>query len=190
MIQLHSDCLVFETKAGELIPCSAEALTIELVHKVSPAIDPTLLQEASAAVSHYFQHELKRTCIGVAEFADALAVVLRKLGSNVELKTEETKPTEVKELNLARIAAECCTTNYELAFFQQLRERTESALREAPELLHIKDLRRCVKQLTGSKRWTRRCRQLRDQIVDYVRACWAGAARSTETAGRCGLLIH
>ncbi len=190
MIQLHSDCLVFKTKAGELIPCSAEALTIELVQKVSSPIDPTLLEEAAASVSHYFQHELQRTCIGVDEFADALAIVLRKLGSGVKVHSTAGEATDVKELDLAQMAEECCTTHYELAFFQQLRERMESALGDSPQLLHVKELRRCVKRLTGNKRWSRRCHRLRDQIVDYLRTCWAGAAKTTQTTGRSGLLIH
>ena len=30
MIQLHTDCLVFETSDGEAIPCSAQDVTVEL----------------------------------------------------------------------------------------------------------------------------------------------------------------
>ena len=40
MIQLHPDCLIFRTSQGELIPCSAESVTIEMIGDASSVIDP------------------------------------------------------------------------------------------------------------------------------------------------------
>ena len=54
MIQLHPDCLIFETSTGESIPCSAEVVTIELVG--DSKLDPQIVREAAAAVVYYFRN--------------------------------------------------------------------------------------------------------------------------------------
>ena len=36
MIQLHTDCLVFETSDGDSIPCSAQDVTVELLGDAGP----------------------------------------------------------------------------------------------------------------------------------------------------------
>jgi hypothetical protein len=72
MIQLHPDCLIFRTSQGELIPCSAESVTIEMIGDASSLIDPETVREAAAAVVHYFKYDLHRDTVSVAEFSDAL----------------------------------------------------------------------------------------------------------------------
>jgi len=49
MIQLHPDCLIFRTSQGELIPCSAESVTIEMIGDASSLIDPETVREAPPA---------------------------------------------------------------------------------------------------------------------------------------------
>ena len=63
MIQLHPDCLIFETSSGESIPCSAEVVTIELVG--DSKLDPEIVREAASAVVYYFRHELGRDNVSV-----------------------------------------------------------------------------------------------------------------------------
>ena len=72
MIQLHSDCLVFETAAGQLIPCSAEMISFELVGEETSVLNPDLIRHAAAAVLHYFKHDLGRAAVTVGEFSLAL----------------------------------------------------------------------------------------------------------------------
>ena len=50
MIQLHTDCLVFETSDGEAIPCSAHDVTVELLGDAVTEIEPHLITEAAEAV--------------------------------------------------------------------------------------------------------------------------------------------
>src|SRR3569833_1988255 len=71
MIQLRPDCLIFQTSQGELIPCSAETVTIELIGDASSVLDPEIVREAASAVVHYFKHDLGRETVSVAEFSDA-----------------------------------------------------------------------------------------------------------------------
>ena len=42
MIQLHTDCLVFETSDGETIPCSAHDVTVELLGDAVTEIEPQI----------------------------------------------------------------------------------------------------------------------------------------------------
>ena len=49
MIQLHPEYLIFRTSQGELIPCSAESVTIELIGDASSFLDPDTVREAAAA---------------------------------------------------------------------------------------------------------------------------------------------
>ena len=53
----------------------------------------------------------------------------------------------------------------------RLRQEITSRLGEAPRGLRFKGLRGCVKQLMGARRWTGRCQELNDQIVEYLRDC-------------------
>ena len=61
----------------------------------------------------------------------------------------------------------------------------QSHLREFPKVLRFTGLRVCVQRLTGSRRWTGRCQQLNDQIVDYLRQCLA----ETKEASGCSLVV-
>ena len=83
MIQLKSDCLIFHTTDGEQVPCSAEWVTLELMGEGADLIDPEIVRHASAAVLHYFKHELQRPFVSVGEFALALEKVLRSFGLSV-----------------------------------------------------------------------------------------------------------
>ena len=72
MIQLHPEYLIFQTSQGELIPCSAESVTIELIGDASSLLDPEVVREAASAVVHYFKNELGRETVSVTEFSKAL----------------------------------------------------------------------------------------------------------------------
>ena len=78
MIHLRHDCLVFEFPTGELIPCSAEEIALELSLEEGQSFDPEILKNAAAAVLHYFRFELQRQEVSLHEFAAALRRVLNK----------------------------------------------------------------------------------------------------------------
>src|ERR1041384_8183207 len=90
MIQLHPDCLIFETSSGESIPCSAEVVTIELVG--DSKLDPQTVREAAAAVVYYFRNELGRDNVSGEEFSRSLQRVLNTLGYEVTAPDGEIKP--------------------------------------------------------------------------------------------------
>jgi hypothetical protein len=59
----------------------------------------------------------------------------------------------------------------ELFFFPRLRAELHRHLEQAPRVLRFRGLRGCVKQLTGARRWSQRCRSLEGEIVAYLRQC-------------------
>jgi hypothetical protein len=83
MIQLHSDCLVFEMSGGDKIPCSVEKLTIEVLAESLEDLDPEVIREAAAAVLHYFRDDLGRDTVTLVEFTEALEHVLAGLGYQI-----------------------------------------------------------------------------------------------------------
>jgi hypothetical protein len=184
MTRLRSDYLVFEMSNGEKIPCSASMVTVELMGSAADALDSAVVENAAAAVLHYFHHDLQRTEVTLSEFTEALEVALRGLGLNVTC--DSTKPPAGRTANadLRLLAAESGKA-FELGFFARLREEVRSELRTGPELIRFFGLRGCVKQLAGARRWCPRCQRLSDQIVEFLRGC----VTREKPAEPCGMLV-
>jgi hypothetical protein len=183
MIQLHRDYLLIETSQGQIIPCSAELVAVELIGDAIGSIDPELVQEAATAVLHYFKQDLGWTTVSVGEFSRALAEALQTLGLRIEADASD-ETGSVCSYDLRRLAPGS-GAGFELSFFPTVREEMRTRLERSPKVLRFHGLRDCVKQLLGAKRWTSRCQALNDQIVEYLRACFA--SQSSQTA--CGLVI-
>ena len=167
MIQLHPDYLIFRTSQGELIPCSAESVTIELIGDASSFLDPDTVREAAAAVVHYFKYDLNQHTVSVAEFSDALERALRCFGFDVSTSAfENGRPTG---MDLREIAA--TAEHFELFFFKRLRDEFDRQARQSNDVLCFWGLRGCVKRVLGARRWGRRCERFSDQIVDFLREC-------------------
>lgn len=195
MIQLKSDCLIFQTNDGDNVPCSVEWVTLELMGEGADLVDPEVVRHASAAVLHYFKHELQRQHVSVGEFALALEKVLRGFGLSVYADheasgwpaTEGSRPDRpISDCNLRQLAGVASTDTFELFFFPQLREEVKRQISQMPAVVRFHNLRDCVKHLSGSNRWNRRCQRLHDQIVEFLRGCWV-----REKAGpACALLVQ
>lgn len=182
MIQLKPDCLIFKTSEGEQIPCSAESATNEMIRGIGLTLEPEMVQNASAAVLHYFKHELKQNYVSVDEFTDAMEKVFRNLRVGASSK-EGASSIRVEETDLKELALGF-QQGWELLFFQQLRSELKRKLQSRPQILRFCGLRECAKQLAGSTRWNRRCQTINDHIIDYLRTCW-----SAEPLSHCTALI-
>ncbi|MGI8965839.1 MAG: hypothetical protein ACR2H1_07085, partial [Limisphaerales bacterium] len=134
MIQLNPDCLIFQTARGENIPCSAELVTIELIGEAVSFLDPVLIQNASAAVLHYFKNELDRQFVSVGEFSLALEKVLRGVGLTVS--TPETIEARVEESDLRKLAGNA-GEGFELFFFSNLRDELRERLNQTPQMVRF-----------------------------------------------------
>jgi hypothetical protein len=184
MIALASDCLVFQLTSGEHIPLSAEMISVELMEEAEGKFDPELVKHAAASVFHHFKHDLGRATITVAEFAVALESALKGFGCDVEPQ----KFPAISDLEpcadlsgLVRQTGGGC----ELAFYPRLRDAVRAQLQQSPRLVRFHGLRRCVKQLTGAQRWSRRCDTLSEQILEFLRQCL-----SAEGGLGCSMLVE
>ncbi len=177
MITLGRDCLLFQLPDGEMVPFSAEMISIEFASDSAPVFEPEVAEHAAKAVFHYFKNELGRQSVTAEEFAEAMQKVLRGLNLGAENRRPGTS-TPVIETDLGELAREVGDGG-ELSFFPRLRNEMRQHLRQCPRLLRYRGLRACVKQIAGARRWTTRCRDLEEQIIRYLREC-AGAETGTE----------
>lgn len=170
MILLRPDCLVFKTSSGESFPCPVSEVVIELIGDSARLVDEATIQNASAAVLHYFRAELGKTVVSIGEFSLALEHALRGLGFDVTSASaddDDAVPLEA-EADLRTLAGETGNA-FELVFFPRLRQELHRLLVGGPRTLRFHGLRECVKQLTGARRWDNRCRELHEQIVEFLR---------------------
>ena len=181
MIALGSDCLLFEMANGESIPCSADMVSIELAGNTGSLFDSEFVHHATKAVFHYFKHELGRQTVSAGEFAGALEKVLRGFAVTAQLAPAANPEPQVLESDLCRLARES-GPGRELVFFPRLRAELQRHLQQAPRALRFRGLRGCVKQLTGARRWSRRCQSLEGEIVAYLRQCLSAEAGPVDFA--------
>jgi hypothetical protein len=169
MILLATDCLIFRTATGETVPYSSESISVELMGEKAAMFDPEFIKHAAAAVFHYFRDELDRETVSVGEFTLALEKILRGFALSVKPPQAADTAPRVVESDLRLLAAP--DEGGELFFFPRLRDELRSQLRHSPQMLCFQNVRSCVKQLVGARRWSERCQSLQDQIVEFLRTC-------------------
>lgn len=170
MIWLGSDYLMFQMPSGESIAFSSDAIAVEIVDETEGELDANMVKQAASAVYHYFKHELGRQSVTVREFAQAMEKALDGFEISIVSAKHQRSGGCVAEADLCRIAQDS-GRGFELTFFPRLRSELRTQLVVAPSVVRFTGLRRCVKELTGAKRWSLRCTALEEQIVGYVRGC-------------------
>ena len=184
MIRLAEECLVFKLASGENVPFSSDMLSIELMGETAEWFEPEFIREAAKAVFHYFKFEQCRKTITLGEFAEALEKALEGFVEAARPVSSAPLPGVV-ESDLARLAQES-GQGCELLFFPRLRAEVRRKIQESPHVLKFSGLRACVKQLLGVQRWGGRCRNLEEQILEYLRECLSAESRSAA----CSLVVQ
>ncbi len=159
-------------------------ICLELMGDAAEFLDEELIRNAGAAVVHYFKNELGRTAVSLGEFSQALEQALRALGLEVVSLEAVKIPSRVAEADLVRLASES-GEGFELVFFGRLRGELRRRLDQSPRVLRFRGLRDCVKRLAGAKRWSARCHDLNDQIVEYLRTCLSAEPKGSS----CALMV-
>ncbi len=180
MITLGRDCLVFQMNDGQNIPFSADMISVELMGESAQQLDPEFVRNVAQAVFHYFRNDQGRQTVTAAEFAQAVEMVLR--GFNLPGQAAAAQApvrAGVVDLDLYQLAKDT-GSGCELFFFPLLRQELRQQIQQQTRLLWFHGLRACVKELTGTRRWTGRCQTLREQIVDYLRECLGNECSARE----------
>ncbi|MCD6340002.1 MAG: hypothetical protein J7M29_11560 [Verrucomicrobia bacterium] len=196
MIQLRTDYLVFKTPEG-FVPCSAEAVALELMGDSAQLLPPHILEEVVRAIIQYFREEERKEAVSLDEFTRALATALRRFGFEVQVDLEEPRscaappsaaqpaPAPVGRLDLAALCSETAVGG-ELFFFRRLEEAIGAELARRPASLAVTGLRACVKRLAGRRRWCPRCRRIRTDLVAFLRT----RLRAEPAAESCLMIVR
>jgi hypothetical protein len=127
-----------------------------------------LAEHVTESVLCYFATSYDKGIVSLADTCEIVRSVLQAIGyGEVSIHYEALNPPF--ELSLAEIAREA-GAGFELGFFQLLRERLQPALSDRASNVHISGLQNCVRLLQSAKTWSRSCSQLRNEIVDFLRA--------------------
>lgn len=170
MIQLGSEILLLVLSSGEQIPCSQQTIGAELRRQYSWNTEPEVMEAVAMAVWHYFRRDLKRDSVPASEFLKALRRVFLELDLSNEANAPVIPVHSVCECNLA----DCISANdspLELEFYPKIRMVLRACLAKTPRLLRIRGLRTLSQWFAGSRRWDARCRQTRNQILNFLRDC-------------------
>jgi len=102
------------------------------------------------------------------ELDEIVRSALQAIGhGEVALRYETLDPPY--EISLFDLATEA-GPGYELAFFQLLRKRMEPMFSGRVSSINVLDLQNCVRFLQSVKTWSRSCSELRNEIVEFLRA--------------------
>jgi hypothetical protein len=184
MIALAADCILLRRENGEAEPVNSGTVSIEVVTEGQSPFDEEFVKEASAAVLHYFKNEEGRDSVTLGEFAATLEKVLKGF-DHKQAEDGDNSQSHIVETDLQKLAV-ASGEAFELTFFPRLRDELRRKLQLSPQVLRFCGLRRCVLRLTGARRWTPQCRNLQDQIVDFLRECLNAELHSD----KCALVVE
>lgn len=114
----------------------------------------------------YLQKRFRRNTITLQELFDKIAKTLTTIGfQDVADKLQPTPPPlRISLIDLAREAG----SGYELVFFELLRRQLSDLESIGAGQIDCSGLKRCVKHLRGTKRWSKDCDLLEKEIVEFV----------------------
>ncbi|MBP9900093.1 MAG: hypothetical protein V9H26_22890 [Verrucomicrobiota bacterium] len=185
MILLAPDCLLFRMPSGESVPFSADKISVELGGGTGGFFDQDFVEHAAASVFHYFKNHLGRETVSMAEFASAFENVLQGLGLQLDSGCVASLRTR-QAANDLRLLAQEAGAGCELMFFPRLRASVREQAHASPQLIRFHGLRACVKRLLGAQRWSPRCEQFRDQIMEFLRR----SVRVEAAGDACALMVE
>jgi hypothetical protein len=127
-----------------------------------------LAEHVSASVLCYLAKTNENNVITLKQLREIVLSALQVIGyAEIALRLDVIGPPfELSLIELAREAG----PGYELEFFRLLKERIQQALSDGSLSLQISGLQSCVRHLQSVKTWSRECSQVRNEIVNFLRA--------------------
>ena len=160
---------------ASLALCQKDWITKTLTNATQGTNVPEwLAEDISRGVERFLSNHYKGTVIDSEEFFERIEKTLSQFGlSDVAENIDKTPPPVRISLNeLARRAG----TGYELIFFQLLQEQLESAKQGGVHHVECHGIKPCVKRLIATKKWSKKCDSLRDEITDFLNQAKAQAS--------------
>jgi hypothetical protein len=127
-----------------------------------------LVEHIVSSVICYLGTTYQNNIITENHLGDIVLSVLQAIGyAEVALHFQTLDlPFELSLIDLAQEAG----AGYELSFFRLLKERVQPALSNQASNLDFYGLKQCVRHLQSAKTWSRSCSELRNEIVEFLRA--------------------
>jgi hypothetical protein len=169
MIQARENIVWVEADNGELTPFDDQRLveSIQRAAALANHLDWWLAESIAAAIHLYAVEYLPQRAITADEVSEIAVGVLAMLGFD-EVSQAYARRGERTEIRLDEIVTQA-SGGFELGFFRQLDTALQAARDEDLSVVRVCGLRTCVMRLRGAHRWGASCRQLAEDIVDYVR---------------------
>jgi hypothetical protein len=179
MIQLQNQALIICYEDGRMEPLHLDDLIAHLTANsdLPSVLDPWLMEKIVESIIHHFRNELQRDRVPLVEFISLTKKLLE--GFFREAMQNGQSPLQLDLFETARN----CGNGFELEFFSEIRKflqqfvhnistrkTEESEEAKNKQLFRITGLRRCAKYLSGRQRWSKNCSQVRDEILDFIRA--------------------
>ena len=116
---------------GELLPCSAEAVTAELpgTHLNLSSLTPSRRRSSRG---HHFWEEHEETSVSVDQFSSALGSAFVRVGFDVVFDEDPQINLRVEETDMARLARETSGQQYELFSSSDYGSKCEAAFANRP----------------------------------------------------------
>lgn len=174
MILPREDVCWVVTPNGECVPFDGAHLAESIRATAGAACETAglLADSIAAAVGQYARDQAGARPLTTGEIAEMVEAVLDMLG------LEDWAAAYVARGQAGEIALdELAGAGWELDFYRRLDAALAARHRGR---LRLRGLRGCVLRLRGTQRWGAACRQLADDIVQYV------YARAARLRGACG----
>jgi len=178
MIALPNELPFIRIGRASLALCQSDWITKTITDAVDGTDVPRwLAEDISRGVEHFLMNHYKGTVIDSEEFFKKIDATLSNLGLQEVAENIDKTPPPVR-ISLSELARRA-GTGYELAFFRLLERQFRSAADGGANRVECHGLKNCVRQLSSSKKWSRRCEQLQSEITVFLNQ------EKTQASGRC-----
>lgn len=128
-------------------------------------LQPWVLEQIIESIFYYFKNDLKRESVSHTDF-------ISLIHNLQESFCQHTQQKSLSQLDLFDVA-KTCGSAFELEFFSRIREflSAKTSISSPYHLppIELTGLRKCCKFLAGRQRWSKRCAEIRDEIVGFIR---------------------
>lgn len=149
------------------VPLSEGWLAESIEHSASTAgySEWQWTQDITKAITFYLQKEFSGNLITPHQLTHIMRTSISTIGYP-EVAQNATLIAPRVSIYLPDIAHH---SQYEIIFFQKLRERLEEAFHVVVKGVKLEDIKTCVKIITKNQSWRKNCQILNDEIVMFTR---------------------
>jgi hypothetical protein len=177
MIALHTDTVFVIYEDGRRRPFDPRKLarSIGLAASLAGYRQWQLAPHIAAAVAAYLRRDWDQPSVTRDQLFEAVAGALKSVGhSDIERMYRQMHEHAV--VDLAALAIEA-PSGFELEFFRMLGEQLDKLNARGERRVQFRNLRYCVKILSGKRRWRTRCRSLSGEILAFIRNKCSAASK-------------